>query len=166
MIITDTKLDDTFSSAQILIQGFCTPFRLDRNKKGGGTLLHIRSHITSTQLNKCIVLNQIKTFLWKKSRIVYGFLVVHIIQINCRLYPTFKKIDSYSNKYEDILIIGDFNIDIQELSLHLFCNQYKIKSLNKDSTYYKNIWKPCCIDLPLSNSLRYLSCRNVLLRLP
>ena len=63
--------------------------------------------------------------MWKKSRIVYGFLVVHIIQINCRLYPAFKKIDSYSNKYEDILIIGDFNIDIQELSLHLFCNQYK-----------------------------------------
>ena len=34
----------------------------------------------------------------------------------------------------------------------MFCNQYKLKSLNKDSTCYKNIGNPSCIDLLLINS--------------
>ena len=28
--------------------------------------------------------------------------------------------------------MGDFNVDVKEVSQHLFCNQYKLKSLNKD----------------------------------
>ena len=63
-------------------------------------------------------------------------------------------IDAYCNKYENILIIGDFNEDVKELSLHLFCNQYKGKSLNKDPTGYKNIDNPSCMDLLLTNSAK------------
>ena len=33
LMITQTKLDDCFPASQFLIQAFCTPFRLDRNKK-------------------------------------------------------------------------------------------------------------------------------------
>ena len=51
-MITETKLDDSFPASQFLIQGFCTPFRLDRNENGGGILLYIRSYIASTKLNK------------------------------------------------------------------------------------------------------------------
>ena len=42
--------------------------------------------------------------------------------------------------------MGDFNVDVKEVSLHLFCNQYKLISLNKDPTCYKNI-DNSCIDL-------------------
>ena len=42
--------------------------------------------------------------------------------------------------------MGDFNADVKEVSLHLFCNQYKLISLNKDPTCYKNI-DNSCIDL-------------------
>ena len=54
--------------------------------------------------------------------------------------------DAYCNKKEGILIMGDFNVDVKEVSLHLFCNQYKLTSLNKDPTCYKNI-DNSCIDL-------------------
>ena len=92
LIITEAKLDDSFLASQVLIQDFCTPFRLDRNKNGGGILLYIRSNITSTKLNKYVIKNQIEAFLWRSElEIVYGFYVVHIIQINCKLHPTFKK---------------------------------------------------------------------------
>ena len=40
--------------------------------------------------------------------------------------------DAYCNKYENILRMGDFNVDVKEVSLHLLCNQYKLKSLKKD----------------------------------
>ena len=46
LMITETKLDDSFPASQFSIQGFCTPFILDRNKNGGGILLYIRSNIT------------------------------------------------------------------------------------------------------------------------
>ena len=65
LVITEAKLDDFFPASQFLIQGFCTQFRIDRDKNGGGILLHIRSNITSTKLNKYIIKNQIKAFSWR-----------------------------------------------------------------------------------------------------
>ena len=62
LMITETKLDDSFPASQFFKQGFCTPFRLDRNKNGGGILLYIRSNITSTKLNRYIIKNQIEAF--------------------------------------------------------------------------------------------------------
>ena len=62
-MITETKLDDSFPAFQFLIQGFCTPFRLlERNKNSGGILLHMKSYVTSTKLNKYIIKNQIEAF--------------------------------------------------------------------------------------------------------
>ena len=52
LMITETKLDDSFPVSQVSIQGFCTPFRRDGNKNGGGILLYIRSNIALTKFNK------------------------------------------------------------------------------------------------------------------
>ena len=52
LMIMEKKFDDSFPASQFSIQGFCTPFRLDRNKNGGGIFLYIRSNIKSTKLNK------------------------------------------------------------------------------------------------------------------
>ena len=30
--------------------------------------------------------------------------------------------------------MGDLNVDVKEVISHLFCNQYKLESLNKDPT--------------------------------
>ena len=65
LMITETKLDDSFPVSQFLIQGFSILFRLDRNKNGGGILLYTRSNITSTKLNKYIVKNEIEAFFAK-----------------------------------------------------------------------------------------------------
>ena len=63
-------------------------------------------------------------------------------------------VDAYCNKSENITIIGNFTVDVKEVSLHLLCNQYKLKSLNKDPTCYKNIGNSSCIDLLLTNSAK------------
>ena len=76
--------DDSFPASQFLIQRFCTPFKVDRNKNGGRILLYVRSNIISTKINKYIIKNQIEAFLLE-------IRIVHIIQINCKLHPTFKK---------------------------------------------------------------------------
>ena len=44
LLISETKLNDTFPEGQFFIPGFHTPFRNDRNDKGGG--LHFSFRIT------------------------------------------------------------------------------------------------------------------------
>ena len=46
-LISETKLDNSFPSAQFLINGFSAPHRFDRKSKGGGLLFYIREDIPS-----------------------------------------------------------------------------------------------------------------------
>ena len=45
LLLSKTKLDETFPLEQFLISGFAKPLRLDRNIKGGGIMLFIRHNI-------------------------------------------------------------------------------------------------------------------------
>ena len=42
LIITETKIDSSFPEAQFEIDGFTTPYRVDRDCHWGGILLYIR----------------------------------------------------------------------------------------------------------------------------
>ena len=56
LLISETKLDDSFPTAQFQMKGFSVPYRYDRNGKGGGLLLYIREDIQSKLLiskSKC-----------------------------------------------------------------------------------------------------------------
>ena len=48
MIFTETKLDDSFPTAQFQMDGYKSPYRQDRNRNGGGVLIYIREDIPST----------------------------------------------------------------------------------------------------------------------
>ena len=45
LLISETKLNDTFPEGQFCITDFHTPFRKDRNDKGGGLLLYVQEYI-------------------------------------------------------------------------------------------------------------------------
>ena len=45
LMISETKVDHSFSVGQFLSDGFGTPFRLDRNRNSGGIMLFIRNDI-------------------------------------------------------------------------------------------------------------------------
>ena len=51
LLISETKIDSSFPSAQFHLEGYATPYRLDRNATGGGILLYIREDIPSNVLN-------------------------------------------------------------------------------------------------------------------
>ena len=50
LLISETKIDSSFPTAQFKIEGYTT-YRLDRNSNGGGILLYVREDIPSTLLN-------------------------------------------------------------------------------------------------------------------
>ena len=52
LILTETKLDDTFLTSQFLMDGLSRPYRFYRNKYGGGVMIYIRDTIPSKILGK------------------------------------------------------------------------------------------------------------------
>ena len=58
----------------------------------------------------------------------------------------------YSSNYESIILVGDFNSEINDNSMNDFCESYNLHSLIRESTCYKNPENPSCIDLFLTNS--------------
>ena len=52
LTIQETKLDSSFPTQQFSLDGFSAPYRLDRNREGGGILIYVREDILSKQLSK------------------------------------------------------------------------------------------------------------------
>ena len=46
-MIPETKRDETFPAVQFYLQGFCNPYRFDRDRNNGGITLYIREDIPS-----------------------------------------------------------------------------------------------------------------------
>ena len=60
LVITKTKLDDTFPNAQFFVPEFSEPLRLDRNRKGGGVIICVCENIPSKLLTKHILPSDIE----------------------------------------------------------------------------------------------------------
>ena len=52
LIITETKLDNTFLVSQFHIDGYSKRYRLDRNRNGGGIIIYVRKDISNRMLIK------------------------------------------------------------------------------------------------------------------
>ena len=50
LTIAETKIDETFTTSQFMIESFGEPFRKDRNKSGGGLLIYGREGIQVKEL--------------------------------------------------------------------------------------------------------------------
>ena len=50
LLISKTKLDDSFPDSQFFIEGYHAPFRFNRSKYGGGIILHVQEDIPAKVL--------------------------------------------------------------------------------------------------------------------
>ena len=86
LLVSETKIDDTFPLAQFCVEGYSTPYRLNRTCKGGGLLLYVRDDIPSKQIKLKFIENEafegffVEINLRKKS----GFSAALIIQIKIK----------------------------------------------------------------------------------
>ena len=65
-----------------------------------------------------------------------------------------KSLDLYLSQYDNIIIAGDFNTETGENSMNALCERYRLSTVIKEPTCYKNPGNPSCIDLILTNSPR------------
>ena len=42
LMVSETKIADSFSVASLVIEGFSTPYRVDRDSSGGAIMLYVR----------------------------------------------------------------------------------------------------------------------------
>ena len=64
-------------------------------------------------------------------------------------------IDSYQTRYDNILVIGDLNMEEKELIMKDFLLYFDMDTLIKQPTCYKSPTNPSCIDLFITNKKHY-----------
>ena len=74
LMISETKIDETFPSRKFYVKGFSSPYRLDRNCYGGGILVYVREDFPSKliEMNSSVESISIELNLRKKKWLVYG----------------------------------------------------------------------------------------------
>ena len=65
-----------------------------------------------------------------------------------------KGLDTYFSQHDNIILLGDLNVESSDAVLKDFCNVYNLFSLVKEPTCFKNPYNPSCIDLFLTNRPR------------
>ena len=129
LVITETKLDHTFPTGQFFIEGFATPFRLDRNSRGGGILIYVREDIPSKQLSTHTFNEGIEGIFFELNLNKYKLLMLGTYRPPTQekyfyFHNISNSLDLYIGKYDRFMLIGDFNIDENEQVLMDFNHQY------------------------------------------
>ena len=159
LVVIETKLDDTFPLDQFAIDGFGPPYRLDRDKNGGGIMVYVRDDLASKEI-KFQQLNTtareiegifIEINLRKSKWLLFAGYNNKKSNIGCYLNKLGPTLDNLLSKYENLLVIGDFNSEIKETSMSEFCDIYNLNNLIKEHTCFKNPVNPTSIDLMLTN---------------
>ena len=161
LLVSEKKLMIVFPMEFFLIDGFSTPYRLDRDSNGGGLMLSAREDIPSNLVEA-------------EAKPTEGFYIELNLRndkwlLNCSYNPHKSNIGNHlkalndfldshsssdSSRYEKVLILGDFNIEVDDQNMKTFCDSYSLTSLIKKPTCYKNPSHPKCIDLILTNVSR------------
>ena len=109
LVIEETKLDPSFPTEQFLIEGYSKPYRLDRNRHGGGVIIYVREDIPSKELNK-----------HKFTKNIEGlFIEISLSQTKLLLFGTYHSTHpEYGSSDEDYFKeVG--------LALDVYCNDEK-----------------------------------------
>ena len=68
LMSSENKLDSTFPSIQLLINGFSVPHRLDQNSKDGGILSYVRNKIIFLPLNRYSLPPHVEILFFKLNK--------------------------------------------------------------------------------------------------
>ena len=112
LMIFETKLDSSFPNAQFYMKSYS--YRLDRNSKEGGIILYVREDIPSKLINSSCTNHDKEYFLVELNLRKQKWLIIcnynpHKTRIKGYLECISKEIDSHSSKYDNFLLLGDFN---------------------------------------------------------
>ena len=161
-MITESKLDESFPSMQFAIEGYTLPYRRDRNKEGGRVVIYVREDIPCRELTNHLKINNLADFegifleinLRKAKWLMFGGYNNNKSNISNYLENIGPMLDHHMVKYDNVLLVGDFNSETHAVRMNEFCDVYSLCNLITEPTCYKNPLNPSSINLMLTNKIR------------
>ena len=146
LVLTETKLDSSFPNSQFAIDGFSVSFRCDRNRFGGGVLIHIRDDIPSKQVTKHKLPGDIEEVfveinLRKTKWLIFGTYCPPNQSAEYFFKQTGYALDTYNQIYEKFLFAGDFNLEESEPCLSEFLSNHYFKNFVKEKNMLQKPYK-------------------------
>ena len=154
--IAETKLDESFPSADFKFEGYqFPPFRIDCKSNSGGLLTYVKNDISVRQLSKYEIdpaLHILPLELRLKSKKLLVFNIYRPDRINVDLFFNIlsEAIYQYEPEYDNIYICGDFNLEPTDPKLRNFLEFCELTNVMKSKTCFKST-RGTCIDLILTN---------------
>ena len=162
LVISETKLDPSFPPGQFYIDGYMSPIRADRNRYGGGLLIYIKEGIPAKEVSlKCSTAKEIEAKAIEINLHKIKWLLIGIYRPPSQSKDFFleemrKNIEQFYTKYENFLMIGDFNLNENDSSLYQYMQEFNLENVVKVPTCFKSD-SPTCIDLILTSDKRKLA---------
>ena len=154
LMISETKLDNSFAEGQSLILEYRSPYHFDGNCRERDIMLYVRQDIPPKTLsteNQPIDGFYKEINLRKKKWLLCGTYNPHRNNIGNHRDFLSKSLALYSSASDNYIFIGDFNIEADSTEMSSFCETFDLTSFMKEPTCYKNPDNPSCIDLILIN---------------
>ena len=154
LCIAETKLDNSFPEPQFFLKGYKKPYRLDVSDSSGGLLTYVNSDIPSTRLTsytfpkdiQCLV---IELNLRKQKWLVFSIYRNPAQDLQYFLNNLSLAMDFYASKYENTIILGDFDNTPSSADISSFMADFSLYSLINKPTCFKSR-DGRCIDLILT----------------
>ena len=155
LAIAETKLDDSFPEGQFLLSTYKQPYRLDISEKSGGLLVYVNSDIPSRHLTDISFPDDIQAVPIELNLRKQKWLIILLYTPPSQNKEYFLShmtniIDFYTNRYDNYILIGDFNLEPNTKQVAHFLERHCLTNLVKDKTCFKSP-KGTCIDLILTN---------------
>ena len=170
MAVSETKLTDEFPNPQFSIEGYYNPAQLrkDRTIHGGGLVVYVKTGIPAKRVHTLEPANlEVICFeitIAKRKWLIYSFYRSETFtQLSKFLEELKKSVDMAINKYENIILMSDINVDMSSLNelnvnhydVNEFCDIFSLTNLIKQTTCLTPTAKhPSLTDIILTNRPR------------
>ena len=156
IMVSETKVDESFPLSQFKIDGYSSPFRIDRNTNGGGIMIYFPEYLPCRKVESYCLPGDVEGMFIEMTVRNTKWLIVSGYNPRKEFTSYFlghvsKGLDKALSNYDNFLVIGDFNSQTTETHMKDFCELYSLENLIKEPTCYKNPNNPSLIDLMLTN---------------
>ena len=163
LTLCETKLDGSFPDSQFIVENYLNPgeYRKDRTKYGGGLMVYIKRGIHCRRLSKyepseleviCLEITTNKS----KWAIISCYRPPNYKNLEIFFKEISKCLDSLTNDYDNILFLGDINVDtlndraVGAKMYQELCDIFGLTNLIKSNTCFTKT-KSSSLDVILTN---------------
>ena len=153
-LVSESKLDHTFPSNQFRINNYKI-FRFDCNGFGAGLILYINENISYKPLQEHVHLPNFEVIAIEFYQNNQKWLLLGLYKPPNQKTSDFIQnlsliLDLFLKNYDNVTLIGDFNLSSDDVPFESFLQAYNVNSLIKEATCFQSS-NPSCIDLILTN---------------